>query len=69
MLQARVTERRQEKLWVKVKEEEEEEEGNFELIGIETLVGILRLVFSVFFYFYFIKTSFFNNELSIVALY
>jgi hypothetical protein len=36
MLQARVTERRQEKLWVKVKEEEEE--GNFELIGIETLV-------------------------------
>jgi hypothetical protein len=61
-----VTERRQEKLWVKVKEEEEEE-GNFELIGIETLVGILRLVFSVFFYF--IKTSFFNNELSIVALY
>ena len=67
MLQARVTERRQEKLWVKVKEEEEEEEGNFELIGIETLVGILRLVFSVFFYF--LKTSFFNNELSIVALY
>ena len=39
MLQARVTERRQEKLWVKVKEEEEEEEeANFELIGIETLV-------------------------------
>jgi len=64
MLQARATERRQEKLWVKVKEEEE---GNFELIGIETLVGILMLVFSVFFYF--IKTSFFNNELSIVALY